>query len=104
MSLRNTVVYEGTLNMMLSCAAGPNGSAWSVVPTSSLSAPYQITNFGGVLSSNLTELYAIDQKGLIVRNGTTTPTGGPVPTAGIYIVQFPGSAYMIQAKVCVIRK
>lgn len=87
---------------MFNCTAGPNGTAWSVRPTSNVSIIYQITNFADVVSPTLSGLYTINQTGLIVLNAATTPSGGPIYTAGIYTVQFTNSTNRIAVKLVVI--
>jgi len=104
MSLRNTVVYEGTLNTMLSCAVGPDEVSWSVRPTSNSSLSFPITNSGGGVSSTLAGLYATDETGLIVLNATTNKTEGSMATAGMYTTAFANSTNQIAAKLVVIRK
>lgn len=103
--LRNTAVYEGTQNTMLTCPVGTGDrSAWTVRPTSEAFAYYQITNSPDSVFTTVTGHYALNQTGLIIRNATPTPTGGPIATAGFYMVEFPINRDSTAVKLVVIRK
>ena len=106
MSLVNTVVYDGTLNTVFDCTTGPNGTSWSVLPTSNWTKTYAITNFNGTVSPAFSGFYAFNEPGLIVIKATTYGYGKENATAGIYIVSFdPKNANNKTAiKLVVIRK
>jgi len=89
MSLVNSVLYEGTMNTMFDCTTGPNGTSWSVLPTSNSSRTYQITKFNDSVSPALNGFYAFNpNRGLVVLNATTYAVGYNISTAGFYMVSF----------------
>ena len=84
----NTVVYEEATNTIFGCTTGPDGTSWSVLPTSNSTKTYIITNYNDVVSPSFSGFYAFNQTGLIVLKATTYGYGTENSTAGIYIVSF----------------
>lgn len=97
-------VYEGDQNTMMNVTADPNNVKWTSIPSSDEFGSYQISDFGGYRDPSLVGLYSLNQSGLVILDATTTPNGGPISTAGLYIAQCQNNDNRTGAKLLVVRE
>ena len=89
---------------MMNVTADPNNVKWTSIPSSDEFGSYQISDFGGYRDLSLAGLYSLNQSGLVILDATTTPNGGPISTAGLYIAQCQNNDNRTGAKVLVVRE
>src|SRR6218665_525842 len=103
-SLKNTAVYEGDENIMMSLIADPNNVKWAIIPSSDEFGSYTILDYDGYRDRSLAGLFYLDQGGLLILNATTAPNGeGPISTSGLYIAQCSNDGNRKGVKLLVVR-
>lgn len=108
--MKNIAVYEGTIDILIDVAADPCTDAWSVVPTSNEMDRYPISysNCKGRPDdlADLSQLYHVNGRGLIIREATSTDRNGqPISTSGLifaHCTEFGGEGE-VAAKFLVVR-
>ena len=91
LNMTNRAVREGTINVPMISTIDLCSATFSVVSTSDELSRQQITGSGCTVDATLTNLYYINQSGLIIRNSTTTENGQPISTAGLYMADCNGN-------------
>jgi len=99
----NLAVLEGTRDTVLVCNS-PTKVSWEFKPTTDEIERFNIAFYSDVVAPLYSDLFDVNQTGLVIKTAQGKTTIPPVSTAGLYVINYPNSTRNAGAKLLVVRK